>query len=101
MAKIIAPNKQYTGISASVSFVNGIGETDKIELIEWFEKHGYEVRFDEDVIPDETSIPIPLEELKKDELKELATELSIDFNSKATNDELIKLIRSKQEEDKM
>lgn len=43
MAKIIAPNKEYTGISASVSFYNGIGETEKPELIEWFSNHGYEV----------------------------------------------------------
>lgn len=43
MAKIIAPNKQYTGISASVSFINGEGETERPELIEWFKNHGYEV----------------------------------------------------------
>lgn len=43
MAKIIAPNKQYSGISASVVFVNGIGETDKPELLEWFRGHGYAV----------------------------------------------------------
>jgi len=43
MAKIYAPNKEYTGISAGVPFVNGVGETDKPELLEWFETHGYEV----------------------------------------------------------
>ena len=43
MAKIIAPNKGYTGISASVAFCNGIGETENPELIEWFQKSGYEV----------------------------------------------------------
>lgn len=43
MAKIIAPNKEYTGISASVSFIDGVGKTDKPELIDWFKFHGYEV----------------------------------------------------------
>jgi hypothetical protein len=43
MAKIIAPNKEYTGISATVGFVGGVGETDNPKLIEWFEAHGYEV----------------------------------------------------------
>lgn len=43
MAKILAPNKQYTGVSASVPFCNGIGTTDKPELKEWFKKHGYQV----------------------------------------------------------
>ena len=43
MAKIKAPNKEYTGISAGVPFVNGVGETDRPELLEWFKDHGYEV----------------------------------------------------------
>ena len=43
MAKIYAPNKEYTGISASVPFMNGVGETDKPELLEWFKARGYEV----------------------------------------------------------
>lgn len=43
MAKIYAPNKEYNGISASVTFVKGVGETDSPALLEWFKKHGYEV----------------------------------------------------------
>lgn len=43
MAKIIAPNKAYNGISASVPFVKGVGETADAHLIEWFRTHGYEV----------------------------------------------------------
>ena len=43
MAKIIAPNKQYTGISASVYFCNVNGETDSKDLINWFKEHGYSV----------------------------------------------------------
>lgn len=43
MAKIIAPNKGYNGTAASVSFRDGIGETDKPHLIQWFKEHGYTV----------------------------------------------------------
>lgn len=43
MAKVIAPNKEYTGISAGVTFANGVGETDNPHLLEWFESKGYEV----------------------------------------------------------
>lgn len=43
MAKIIAPNKQYTGVSASVAFAQGIGQTDNPKLIQWFKDHGYTV----------------------------------------------------------
>lgn len=43
MAKIIAPNKQYTGISASVTFAQGVGQTENPKLIQWFKEHGYTV----------------------------------------------------------
>lgn len=41
--KIYSPNKDYTGMSASVNFCNGVGETENPHLIEWFKEHGYEV----------------------------------------------------------
>ncbi|MGG4397237.1 hypothetical protein ABEX25_23310 [Paenibacillus thiaminolyticus] len=43
MAKVYAPNQQYTGVSASVPFINGVGETDNPHLLEWFENRGYTV----------------------------------------------------------
>lgn len=54
MAKILAPNKKYCGISASVPFVDGIGYTDDEDLIKWFDEHGYEV---EEVSEDEDEKP--------------------------------------------
>nr|DAZ24647.1 MAG TPA: hypothetical protein [Caudoviricetes sp.] len=47
MAQIIAPNKNYNGESASVTFVKGVGETSDAYLIEWFKEHGYTVIEDE------------------------------------------------------
>lgn len=47
MAQIIAPNKDYNGESASVTFVKGVGETSDAYLIEWFKEHGYAVIEDE------------------------------------------------------
>lgn len=41
--KIYSPNKDYTGVSASVPFCNGMGETDDPHLIQWFRDHGYAV----------------------------------------------------------
>lgn len=43
MAKIYSPNESYTGVSASVAFSKGIGETEDKHLIEWFKEHGYKV----------------------------------------------------------
>lgn len=47
MAQVIAPNKDYNGESASVTFVRGVGETSDAYLIEWFKEHGYTVTEDE------------------------------------------------------
>lgn len=43
MAKIIAPNKKYNGETASVIFVDGVGETADTYLLSWFSEHGYTV----------------------------------------------------------
>lgn len=43
MAKILSPNKQYCGISAGVTFVNGVGETSNPLLLTWFKEKGYTV----------------------------------------------------------
>lgn len=56
MARILAPNKDYTGESASVTFVKGVGETSDAYLIEWFKEHGYTVIEDEAAeVPPEAS----------------------------------------------
>ena len=41
--KVHAPNKNYTGVAASVAFCNGVGETEDPYLLEWFKSHGYEL----------------------------------------------------------
>lgn len=41
--KIYSPNKDYTGVSASVPFCSGVGETEDPHLIEWLKEHGYKV----------------------------------------------------------
>ncbi len=41
--KVYSPNKDYAGVSASVPFCGGVGETDDPYLLDWFRKHGYTV----------------------------------------------------------
>lgn len=62
--KICSPNKEYTGVSASVPFCNGMGETDDSYLIEWFKKHGYKVEEDS---TEEPGIKKPVDEESVDE----------------------------------
>lgn len=91
--KIEAPNKQYSGVSAGVTFVNGVGETDQPHLIEWFLEHGYSV--EKEII---TILPGELEKMKKDELKQLAEKLGAVYETSSTNEQLISLIRVAYEE---
>jgi len=41
--KIYAPVKDFNGLRSNVRFVDGIGETDDHQLIEWFKSKGYTV----------------------------------------------------------
>lgn len=62
--KVYAPNKGYTGVSASVAFCNGVGETVDAHLLDWFRNHGYEV--------EETEVEVPKEEFNPEKEKKPA-----------------------------
>ena len=89
MAKILAPNKQYTGVSASVSFCNGIGSTETPELIDGFKKHGYQVIEEEK--KDKT-----LEEMSVKELVDYANKNNIDIGKATSQSGIIEKIKTAQ-----
>ena len=82
MAKIYAPNKQYNGISAGVTFVQGVGESSNPHLLDWFKSKGYEVA---DAVN-------PLEEMTVDELKAYAAENNIDIGQSTSQKGILKKI---------
>lgn len=43
MATLRAPNPKYTGITAGVTFVRGLGHTTDTNRIDWLVAHGYVV----------------------------------------------------------
>lgn len=55
MAKVFSPNKDYTGISATVDFTQGVGECADPHLLDWFKQHGYTVEAD----AAELNLPVP------------------------------------------
>lgn len=65
--KIYSREKDYTGISASVPFCNGCGETDDPHLIDWFRTHGYTVEE-----PAENSVEGSAEEASEEPPKKAA-----------------------------
>jgi len=93
MAKIYCPNKDYTGISASVSFADGKGETENENLIKWFKEHGYTV---EDECPEGGESGIA--NMTVDELKALAAEKKIDIGNATSVAGIIKKIQAASEQ---
>lgn len=93
MAKILSPNKSYTGVSASVAFCNGVGTTDNPELIDWFKKHKYQVVEEEK--KDKT-----LDEMSVEELVSYANEHGIDIGKATSQAGIIEKIKVAEEEKK-
>lgn len=99
MAKVLAPNKQYTGISAGVAFANGVGETADTYLLKWFKEKGYEVEGEIEEV--ETDLPneVPsdgenskLDNLTLDELISYAKERGIDIGQSTSPKGILKKI---------
>jgi hypothetical protein len=82
MAKIIAPNKNYNGLSASVMFVNGIGECTDPYLISWFKKKGYRVEEE-----------LNLDKMTVLELKEYAEANGIDLGGLTKKAEILEKLK--------
>ncbi|MEH7236759.1 HeH/LEM domain-containing protein [Bacillus sp. JJ1562] len=93
MAKIKAPNKDYTGVSAGVSFVKGEAETEDKWVIGWFKNKGYEVE------ENELEPPKPPEKLTVDELKVELDKLGIEYKSSDKKEVLLALFNGEKLEE--
>jgi len=90
MAKIYSPNKQYSGISASVVFIRGVGETETPTLLDWFRSHGYAVEDEEKKEPAKDSSSI--NEMDVDQLKAYAEDHKIDIGNSTSVNGILKKI---------
>ena len=90
MAKVYAPNKQYNGISASVAFAKGVGETDNPALLEWFKNHGYTVAEEEKKEPSKD--PSKFEGMDVEQLKHYAAEHNINIGNATSVNGILKKI---------
>lgn len=89
--KILAPNKSYTGVSASVNFVNGVGETEDENLIGWFKEHGYDV-IEEDT--DVKTVEKTLDQMTVEELVAYADEKEIDIGKSTSQSGIVEKIKA-------
>lgn len=80
MAKIIAPNRSYSGVSAGVVFYDGEGQCEDVRLLDWFEVHGYQVIYADKPRDSETeeSIEEKAEEKIEQEVEEQKVEEKIE-----------------------
>jgi hypothetical protein len=93
MAKIYAPNKQYNGISASVAFAKGVGETDNPTLLDWFRNHGYEVEeTQEEKDQDPPKEHSKFDGMDVDQLKVYAAEHGIEIGNSTSVNGILKKI---------
>lgn len=95
MAKIYAPNKQYNGVSASVTFAKGVGETNNPTLLSWFKDRGYTVE-------EEDKKDNPLKhfgiEMSVEQLKAYAIEHGIDIGQSSSVNGILKKITDAEKE---
>lgn len=91
MAKVYSPNKSYTGISASIAFAKGIGETEDKHLIKWFKEHGYTV---EEKTEDKQEDEKPVDDMTVDELKAYAEGKGIDLTGLTKKEEILNKIKA-------
>lgn len=94
MAKVLAPNKQYNGLSATVMFVNGAGETDNPNLLAWFESKGYEVQRAEEEQKD-----IPIEKMTVSQLKDYAKQNNIELGEATKKEDILQAIQQQGQND--
>lgn len=101
MAKVYTPNEKYTGISATVVFVSGVGETNDADLLAWFARNGYKI---EQTVADNNADKSPDNEQGNDGKQELkdkpieylivyATEHNIDLGQATTHAGILKKIQ--------
>jgi hypothetical protein len=90
--KVFAPNKQYNGISASVLFTDGVGETEDPYLLEWFEQNGYTVESKDHAPEPKVDELKTLKDISATELRDLAREKGIKGYSNMTRNQLLKVL---------
>lgn len=118
MARVLAPNRTYNGISAGVRFTAGVGETHNPAALAYFRRAGYELIYPESAggphgggpaVKAPANDPVssstgeagppstkPLGRMNKAELQAIAAELGLDLEG--SNRELAERITAKRAE---
>lgn len=108
MAKVFSPNKDYTGVSATVEFTRGVGECADPYLLSWFEEHGYRVELDaaelklpvpEPIEEPESGESVNIDEMTVNQLKAYAAERGIELGKAKTKADILAAIEAADPEE--
>ena len=100
MAKIEAPQKDFTDIMVGVAFINGVGHTDDPWLIQRFKDWKFTVTEEEEIeqqqteTPQEVALVMPAPDDTNDAMKAYLDAKGIEYDAKATKADLWALIEN-------
>lgn len=97
MPKVYAPNTEYTGVSAGVYFVNGVGETEDERALLYFRDAGYRIEGEDGPAEEAAASEPSLEDMSATALRDLARERGIKGYSTMSKDELIEALKGANE----
>lgn len=91
MATVHTPVAGYTGTVVGVDFKDGVGETESIHALGYFERQGYTITW-----PKAPDVPAgaPSKSWKADELRAFAAVRDIDLGDAKTKDEILAVLES-------
>lgn len=92
VATIKTPVEGFTGTVVGVDFKDGVGETDSVPALEYFERQGYSFEIPDAPTPKGT----PSKSWKVDELKAFAETHGLDLGDAKTKDEILEALAPAQ-----
>lgn len=94
MATVHTPVKGFTGTVVGVDFKDGVGETESIHALGYFERQGYKIAW-----PDsETPTGTPSKSWKVDELRAFAAVNDVLLGDAKTKEEILAILLPSKDE---
>jgi hypothetical protein len=100
MAKIYAPNKQYSGVVATVTFVDGVGETNSPHLIDYFDRKGYTIKDKQAEKEQDNNVKLEdtdeknIEDMSYPDLKKMAKKIGVKDSHKMKKEKLVEVLKA-------
>ncbi|MBU9714424.1 Rho termination factor N-terminal domain-containing protein [Evansella tamaricis] len=95
MTKVYSPNKNFNGVVANVTFVEGVGETNSPYSLDYFKRKGYTIKNNEKKDEENKGQSNDLDNMDLKELKALAKEQGVKGYSNMGKQKLISKLEAR------